>query len=113
MVMPQCRKLVQILQFRDWVRECFLIIVQLDTCNQVPKLSKIKLRKHLKRLIIKGELLIGMNPDFLAVSNDHKEVSRDLYLDVLKNLLTQGSEIECNVILIAYLFSNLGGKHVS
>ena len=89
MVMPQCRKLVQILQFRDWVRECFLIILQLDSVGAVPKLSKIKLRKHLKRLIIKGELLIGLSQEFLDVANEQKEVSKDLFLDVLRNLLTR------------------------
>ena len=113
MVMPQCRKLVQILQFRDWVRECFLIILQLDSVGAVPKLSKIKLRKHLKRLIIKGELLIGLSQEFLDVANEQKEVSKDLFLDVLRNLLSQGAEIESNVILVAHLFTNLGGKHVS
>ena len=90
-----------------------MIIVQLDTNNQVPKLSKIKLRKHLKRLIIKGELLIGMSPDFMAVTNEQKEVSRELYHEVVKNLVLQGSEIESNVTLISFLFSNFGGKHVS
>ena len=28
MLLPEVRKLSQILQFRDWIRECFLLFLQ-------------------------------------------------------------------------------------
>lgn len=63
MLLPEVRKLSQMLQFRDWLRECFLLFLQFQSSAsssgtvstlpngepaisyQIPKLRKIDLRK--------------------------------------------------------------------
>lgn len=59
----EAKKVVQMLHFRDWLRECFPILYKFN--SSLPKVNKIKLRKYLKRLSLKGEVISCLAPELV------------------------------------------------
>ena len=70
-ILVESKELMQMIHFRDWLRECFQIFFHYTNQQKVNdifqplKHNKIKLRKHIKRLCLKGEIIVGLSPELL------------------------------------------------
>jgi len=124
----EAKKLVQILHFRDWLRECFPLLYQFNSA--LPKVNKIRLRKHIKRLALKAEVVICLAPELIKykmkngkseaknVPTQHdgsmssQQESLTQYQEALAELKAT-SEVEVNAVYMSWLLSNLSATSAS
>jgi len=124
----EAKKLVQILHFRDWLRECFPLLYQFNSA--LPKVNKIRLRKHIKRLALKAEVVICLAPELIKYkmkngkseaknlpaqqdgSMSSQQESLTQYQEALAELKAT-SEVEVNAVYMSWLLSNLSATSAS
>ncbi len=119
-ILAESKELMQIIHFRDWLRECFQIFFhytnqqKVNDVYQPLKLNKIKLRKHIKRLCLKGEIIIGLSPQLLpfdSIQNGKNIESEKIILDKIQEL-QKTSEIEINVTYCMWILSKIANKQI-
>lgn len=57
----------------------------------------------MKTLILRGEMILGLAPKLEPLCNERREISLDLMLQTVRQLIETRSEVESNVYIISQL----------